>query len=61
MPGGRDPVGGGVQATDNGRGTHLSGATEGTGTVQGVRVGDSGWIKIRRRIEFIIFKSNISC
>ena len=36
MPGGRDPVGDSVQATDDGRGTFLPGATEGTGPVQGV-------------------------
>ena len=36
MPGGGDPVGGGVQATDDGRGTLLTGAVEGTGSVQGL-------------------------
>ena len=35
MPGGRDPVGGGVRATDNGGETHIMGSTEGTGPVQG--------------------------
>ena len=44
MPGGRDPVGGGVWATDDGRGTFLLGAAEGTGAVQGVRGGDGDWI-----------------
>ena len=44
MPGGGDPVGGGVQATDDGRGTLLPGAAEGTGAVQGVRGGDGGCI-----------------
>ena len=39
-----DLVGGGVQATDNWVGTHLPGATEGTGPVQGVREGDGGGI-----------------
>ena len=44
MPGGRDPVGGGVQATDDGRGTFLPGAAEGTGAVKGVQGGDGSWI-----------------
>ena len=44
MPGDGDPVGGGVQVTDARRGTHLSGASEGTGTVQGLWVGDDGRI-----------------
>ena len=44
MTSGGDPVGGGVRATDDGRGTFLPGATEGTGEVQGVRGGDGGWI-----------------
>ena len=44
MPGGGDPVGGGVRAMDDGRGTVLPGATEGTGPVQGVRGGDGGGI-----------------
>ena len=30
--------------TDDGRGTLLLGAAEGTGAVQGVRGGDGGWI-----------------
>ena len=30
--------------TDDGRGTLLQGAEEGTGTVQGVRGGDGGWV-----------------
>ena len=44
MPGGGEPVRGGVRATDEGRGTILLGASEGTGKVQGVRGGDGGWI-----------------
>ena len=40
MPGGRDPVGGGVQATDDVIGTFLPGATEETGPVQVLRGGD---------------------
>ena len=44
MPGGGEPVGGGVQATDDGIGTLLPGATEGTDTVQGVQGGDGGWV-----------------
>ena len=44
MSGGGDPVGGGVQATDDGIGTLLPGAAEGTGAVQEVRGGDGGWI-----------------
>ena len=44
MPGGGDPVRGGVRVTDDGRGTFLLGVAEGTGAVQGVRVGDGGWI-----------------
>ena len=44
MPGGGDPVGGGVQATDEGIGTFLPGATEGTGPVQGVQGGDGGGV-----------------
>ena len=47
MPGGRDPVGGGVWVTDDRRGTLLLGAAEGTGAVQGVRGGDGGWINGR--------------
>ena len=42
--GGRDPVVGGVQATHDGRGTLLPGASEGTGGVEGVQGGDGGWI-----------------
>ena len=44
IPGGRDPVVGGVQATHDGRGNLLLGAAEGTGTVKGVQVGDGGGI-----------------
>ena len=44
MLGGGDPVGGGVWETDDGIGTLLNGVAEGTGAVQGVRGGDSGWI-----------------
>ena len=44
MTGGGDPVGGGVQATDDGRVTLLPGVAEGTGAVKGVRGGDGGWI-----------------
>ena len=44
MPGGGDLVGGGVWARDDRRGNLLPGATEGTGTVQGVRGGDGGGI-----------------
>ena len=40
MPGVGYPVGGGVQATDDGKWTLLPGAKEGTGTVQRVRGGD---------------------
>ena len=47
MPGGRYPVGGGVRATDDRRGTFLLGASEGTGAVQGVRGGDGDWINGR--------------
>ena len=36
MPGGGEPFGGGVQATDDGRRTHLPGAAEGTGAMQGL-------------------------
>ena len=51
MPGGGDPVGGIVQATDNGRGrgTFLPRTAEGTGTVQVVQRGDGGWINCRAR------------
>ena len=44
MPGGGDPVGGGVKSTDDGRGTHLPGEAEGTGAVQRVQVGDGDGI-----------------
>ena len=44
MPGGGYLVGGGVRAKDDRRGTLLPGAKERTGTVQGVRGGDSGGI-----------------
>ena len=44
IPGGGDPVGGGVRATDDRRGTLLLGAAEGTGEVQRVQGGDGGWI-----------------
>ena len=38
------PVGGGVWATDDRRGTHLPVVAEDTGAVQGVRAGDDGII-----------------
>ena len=38
MPGGGDPVRGGVRAKYYGRGTHLPGEAEESGAVQGVRV-----------------------
>ena len=44
MPGGEDPVGGGIWVTDDGRGTFLLGALEETGAVQGVRGGYGNWI-----------------
>ena len=44
MPGGGDPVGGGVWAKDDWKGTLLLGESEGTGAVQGVRVGDDNCI-----------------
>ena len=44
MPGGGDPVGGGVRAMDDGRGTFLPGAAEGTGAMLGVRGGDGDWV-----------------
>ena len=44
MSGDRDPVGGGVQVTENERETLLPGSIEGTGAVQGLRGGDGGWI-----------------
>ena len=51
MPGGGDPVGGGVRATDDRRGTLLSGAIEGTGTVQGVWGGDGGGVFDREKYD----------
>ena len=44
MPGGGEPVRGGVCMMDYGRGTLLPGLSEGAGSVQGVRGGDGGWI-----------------
>ena len=44
MTGGSYPVGGGVRATGDSRGTLLPGAIEGTGTVQRVRGGYGGGI-----------------
>ena len=46
MPGGGEPVRGGVRATDDGRGIFQPGLTEGTGTgpVQGVQGGDGSRI-----------------
>ena len=44
MPVDGDPVGGGVPAKDDGRGTLLLGAAERIGAVQGLRGGDGGWI-----------------
>ena len=44
MPGDGDLVGGGVLATDDRRGTFLSGAAEWSGAVQGVRGVDGVWI-----------------
>ena len=44
MPGGGDPVRGGVQMTDDGRGALLPGASEGTGAVQVVHEGDGSGI-----------------
>ena len=44
MPGGGDTVGGGVQETDDGRGTFVLGTTEGAGSVQGVRGRDGAWV-----------------
>ena len=44
MPGGGDPVGGGVRARDDGRGTFLPGASERTDAMQGLRGGYDGWI-----------------
>ena len=47
MPGSRDPVGGGSLAIDEGRGTLLPGAAEGTGSVKVVQGGDGGYIDVR--------------
>ena len=44
MKSGGDLVGGGVRATDDGRGKLLPGAVKGTGALQEVQVGDDGWI-----------------
>ena len=44
IPGGGNPVGGGVRATDDRRGIFLPVATEGTGAVQGVWGGYGDWI-----------------
>ena len=44
LTGGGELVGGRVLETDNRGGTHLTGAIEGTGPVQGVRGGDGGRI-----------------
>ena len=44
MPGGGDPVGGGVWETDDRRETLIPGAAEGTDAVQGVQGGDGGRI-----------------
>ena len=44
MPGGGNPVGGGIRATDDGRGTLLPGVSEGTGEVKGVWGEDGGRI-----------------
>ena len=44
MPGGGDPVGGGVWVTNYVRRTFLPGAAEGTGAVQVVRGGYGGWV-----------------
>ena len=44
LPGGRESVGGGVQETDNGGGTHLQEAPEGTDSLQVVLGGDGGGI-----------------
>ena len=44
MPGGGDPVGGGVWVTDDRIGDLLTGSTEGTGAVQGEWGGDGGGI-----------------
>ena len=44
MPGGGEPVGGIVRASDDRIWTLLLGSEEGTGAVHGVRRGDGGWI-----------------
>ena len=44
MPGGGEPVRGGVRATDDGRGTHLPEAADGTDAVQRVWGGDGDGI-----------------
>ena len=44
MPGRGEPYVGGVQATDDGRGTILPGAAEGMGAMKGVWGGDGRWI-----------------
>ena len=51
MPGGGDPFGGDVRATNDGRGTFLPGGVEGTGAVQGVRGRDGVWINGRAHEE----------
>ena len=47
MPGVGDPVGGGVRATDDGRGNFLPGSEEEMGAVQGVGGGDGCWIDVK--------------
>ena len=44
IPGGGEPVGGGIQVMYDRRGTFLTGVAEGRGTVQGVPGGDGRWI-----------------
>ena len=44
MPGGGDSVGGGVWETNDRRETFIPGATEGKGTLQGVRGRDGDWV-----------------
>ena len=44
MPGGGDPVGGGLWQNGDGRVTFLPGAIEGVCALQGVWVGYGGWI-----------------
>ena len=56
MPGGGDPVGGGVRATDDRSGNLLLGAAEGTGAVKEVQGGDVGWI-IGRTLDDITWAS----